>query len=361
MFVIIRFKSQRALELSFTSKSTISHYSSISIINIVENFFDIKTLRNFAQYFNSSTKIDEVKRARFSSQKSQKQSRKHSISNETKQSQNVTKLASSNLVNYVIMHWSCRFYSCSKEVFIYSINVCTRCGHEMNDHEKYHHLWNLDCDFVCERQDLVAFILQLVQNTKVMIIRVTFLVEKSILFRLLDKHILDTQRDLKSIFIHWESKSKRDNLRCDLYLQREEFAWREINAKYRSSQSTTRTIYLIDETQDSYEEKTLWDNLLKSRNIKSQSLFVLVCLYDVANISHVDEFHVESQALCVDSFQRIELRQFTLDRSCMLFKSKKTIIIVEKWAIVNRYMFDDDLLKYLHVVIDDHSSIVLRV
>ena len=256
------------------------------------------------------------------------------------------------------MHWPCRFCSCPRGAFIYSINACTRCGHEMDDHEKYHHLWNPGCDFVCERQDLIASILQLVRDTRVVIIRATPLVGKSTLLRLLDRHILDTQRDLEPIFIHWESKSKRNDLECDLYLQRKESTWREINAKYRSSQSTARTIYLIDEAQGSYEEETLWGNLLKSRNTRSQPLFVLVCLYGAANISHADELHVESQALCVDSLQRIELRQSTLGRPCMLFKPKETIITVEKWAIANRYMFDDGLPRYLHAAIDGHPGMV---
>ena len=202
MPVIIKSKSQRAFELSFTSRSTKPHYSSTSTTRIVGDSFDARTLRNSTQHSDAFTKAGGTKRARPSPQKPQKQSRKHSVSNETKSLQKVAELTSFDHVNHAIMHWPCRFCSCPKGAFIYSINACTRCGHEMDDHEEYHHLWNLDCDFVCERQDLVAFILQLVRNTRVVIIRATPLVGKSTLLRLLGRHILDTQRDLESILIH---------------------------------------------------------------------------------------------------------------------------------------------------------------
>lgn len=228
----------------------------------------------------------------------------------------------------------------------------------MDSHEEYHHSWNPGCDFVCERQDLVASILHLVRNTRVVVIRATPLVGKSTLLKLLGRHILDTQRDLEPVFIHWESKSERDHLACDLYLQREASKWRETNAKYRPSRSTARTIYLIDEAQGSYEEKTLWGQMLKSRNTRSQPMFVLVCVYGAVGISHARETHAESQALCIDSLQRVELRQSALGRPCMLFKLEETIITIEKWAIANRYMFEDGLPRYLQAATDGHPGMV---
>ena len=358
MPVITRSKSQRAFELPSTSKSTKPHYSSTPITRIVGDSSNTRTLRNSTQHSSAATKADGAKRARPSPQKPQKQPRKHPISNGTKQPQIATEPASPNHVNYAIMHWPCRSCSCPKGTFNYPINACTRCGHEMDDHEENLHLWNPGCDFVCERQDLVASILQLVRDTRVVIIRATPLVGKSTLLKLLGRHILYTQSDLEPVFILWQPKSKRDHLRCDLYLQREESAWREINAKYRPSQSRARTIYLIDEAQGSYEEETLWGNMLKSRNTRSQPLFVLVCLYGAAGISHTGEPHAESQALCIDSLQRIELRQSTLGRPCMLFKPEETIITVKKWAIANRYLFHDGLPRYLHAATHGHPGMV---
>ena len=358
MPVITRSKSQKPSGLPSTSESTEPHPLSAPSNKIVRKSSDTTTPRDPTQHSRAPTKAGKAKRARPSPQKPRKRSCKHPVSDGTKRPQIATGLAPPDIPDNAVMHWPCRFCSCPKGVFNYPVNACIRCGHEMDDHEEYHHFWNPGCDFVCERQDLVASILHLVRNTRVVVIRATPLVGKSTLLKLLGRHILDTQRDLEPVFIYWEPKSKRDDLACDRYLQREESRWRSINAKYRPSQSTARTIYLIDEAQGSYEEETLWGQMLKSRNTRSRPMFVLVCVYGAAGISHTRESHVESQALCIDTLQRIELRQSTLGRPCMLFKPEETIITVEKWAIANRYTFENGLPQYLHAATDGHPGMI---
>lgn len=228
----------------------------------------------------------------------------------------------------------------------------------MDDHEYINHRWDSKCDYVCLRPDLVHSVLQLVRSTRVVVIRATPLVGKTTLLRLLGHHILYEERDLEPVFILWERRDIRDHLPYQQYLEREKLRWQKDNAKYRPQNPNARTIYLIDEAQDSYEEEQFWAQILKNYHTRQQSLFVLVCLYGAVGVSQMRDPNTESQALLMDRLQRIELRPSIFGRPYMLFKPEETANTVKKWATTNELQVMDGVSEYLHGATDGHPGMV---
>lgn len=257
-----------------------------------------------------------------------------------------------------LKNWACSFCPCPQGVYYFPVDSCIRCGHTMDDHEDVNHRWNSECDFACQRSNLVYFILQLVRTTRVVVIRATPQVGKTTLLRLLGRHILEKEKDLEPVFICWDRKDLRDNLPYQQYLEQEKSKWQEYNEKYRPRNPKATTVYLIDEAQDSYEEEQLWTQTLKSHNTRQKPMFVLVCLYGVIGTSRMREPGIESRALLMDYLQRIELRQSVPGRPYMLFKPDETTDTVQKWAILNNLQIDTDISEYLHTATDGHPGMV---
>ncbi|TGO15023.1 hypothetical protein BTUL_0045g00330 [Botrytis tulipae] len=134
------------------------------------------------------------------------------------------------------------------------------------------------------------------------------------------------------------------------------------NARYRTHNPNAKVIYLIDEAQGSYKDEEFWMTELKSRNTRSRSIFVLVCLYGAAGISEIQELIIESHASKVDGLNRIELRPSKSNSLGMLFKSDETLTAVSKWILENR--LDPDsvdrvaIAEYLHSATDGHPGMV---
>ncbi|KAF2875670.1 hypothetical protein BDV95DRAFT_591127 [Massariosphaeria phaeospora] len=297
------------------------------------------------------------------SQRSRKKSYKLQNPNQQKQSRtNATSNSSLVSLNTVMSFWPCRQEcSCKEGIFKRSLPGCFTCGHTINDHiEEYMHSWNSGCDFVSERQDLVHSILELAQDKRVVVIRATPQVGKTTLLRLLGYYILHHRLDLEPVFVLWTKQYKRldSEKSVENYLASKHRWWQKQNGTYRPHNPKARPVYLIDEAQGSYDEEDLWTQVLKNKNTKSQPIFILVCLYGAAGTSHLHEPHVESQALLVDSVQRVELRPSTAGHLYMLFQPKETAVAINKWAIHNNYYFDNSMPGYLHSATDGHPGMV---
>ena len=269
-----------------------------------------------------------------------------------------------------ITHWPCHSCSCSQGVFDYPINACLRCEHNIDEHRASEQIWSSDCSYICLRQELIASILQLVRDEGLVVIRAMPQVGMSTLLLLLRNDILDKQRDLEPVLIHWIPEGKRDGLPYKTYLEHEKSKWEKENAKYRPRNPKARTIYLIDEAHGSYEEH-LWTRIQKNRT-RSQPLFVLGCLDGAADVYSMGGLNIEEMkriiptpnesdrppALCVASAQRIELRPINSGCPYLLFKPEETAIVVKKWAITNEFTLDTGACEYIHAVTNGYPGII---
>ena len=86
--------------------------------------------------------------------------------------------------------------------------------------------------------------------------------------------------------------------------------------------------------------------------------FVLACVYGAAGISRIAEPIVESHALKVDSFRRIELRPSDSNGLHMLFTPDETKEAVQTWATANEFTVEDSVYDYLHTATDGHSGMI---
>ncbi|KAF2816880.1 uncharacterized protein BDZ99DRAFT_504827 [Mytilinidion resinicola] len=303
----------------------------------------------------TSEKPRRAKRSLPSSQSPRKRSPTHQALDQKRQSLTTTNFSSPELSDSTLTHWPCSSCPCPQGAFHYPVDNCIRCGHTMDDHEDFDHLWDPECDFVCQRPDLVYSIVQLVRSTRVVVIRATPQVGKTTLLRLLGRHILYEEEDLEPVFILWRRREMRremgDSLPYKQYLEQEKSRWQEDNAKYRPYNPKATTVNLIDEAQDSYEEENFWAQTLKNPNTRQQSMFVLVCLYGATGVSRMREPNNESQALRMDRLQRVELRPSALGRPYMLFKPQETAVTVQKWAMVNKFQLEDEVAIALREVI----------
>ena len=66
--------------------------------------------------------------------------------------------------------------------------------------------WNPLIDYLCERQGLVASVLQSVRQQGVVVIRATPQVGKTTLLKLLGLHIVHHESDLEPVFLTWGKK-----------------------------------------------------------------------------------------------------------------------------------------------------------
>ena len=229
----------------------------------------------------------------------------------------------------------------------------------MDDHAPYgNYPWDPECDFLCEREELVTSVLQHARQYGVVVIRATPQVGKSALLKLLGHRIVNKELDLEPVYIIWENREKRKGLPYKQYLEREETYWREWNTKIRPHNPNAQTVYLIDEAQGSYEEEFLWSALKNHRNTRAQSLYVLVCVYGVVGISHIRDPNVESQALRMHSLQRIELRPSTLGSPCMLFRQEEVGLIVRKFATYFKLQLAPGVVEYLYHATHGHPGMV---
>lgn len=153
-----------------------------------------------------------AKGALSSSQKPPKRPRKHQRSDKIEQSPTATNLSSPDLSDSIITHWACQTCSCSQGAFAYPVDSCIRCGHVMEQHEEVSQCWDPRCDYICERKDLVASIMKLLEVMRVLVIRATPQAGKTTLLHLLGLHVLYERRDLEPVFIDWRTRANRDNL-----------------------------------------------------------------------------------------------------------------------------------------------------
>ena len=257
-------------------------------------------------------------------------------------------------------HWGCLNCTCLYGIFRYPDHVCEECGHSIDVHNSIDAHWDPNCEFVCDRKELVSYILQKAQQYGVLAIRATPMIGKSTLLRLLGIHILREHHDLEPIYVLWQHWSKRKHfnhkhVNHNDYLAEQRSDWAGWNAKIRKPNPNARTIYLIDEAQGSYEEDAFWDHLVKSRNTRSSAIYVLVCVYGAIADRKPG---IESQTLRLDCFQRIELGSPRFGPAGMLFKLGETTTVVRKWAVFNRYTYDDNVPEYLQGATDGHPGIV---
>lgn len=290
-------------------------------------------------------------------QKPQKRTRKRPEPQEEEHSQTPTTFLSPRLSKTALTHFACRACSCPQGAFDYLVDSCVRCGHDMDNHYEWDHPWGPGCDYACERQDLVASVLEMARELRVVVIRATPMVGKTTLLRLLGRHILYREHNLEPVFIDWRCRDKRDHLPYAQYLQQEASAWQERNATLRPNNPDARTIYLIDEAQGSYEEEGFWGATLKQRNTRATPIFVLVCLYGAAALSRTVEPNMESQAQLMDRIHRIELRQ-TGSGPYMLFKPEETSEMVRKWGHQNKFDLGEGTDEYIHSATDGHPGAV---
>lgn len=356
MPVTTRSQNQRSYNLLSTLENTNSYLSDKLSSKIVEDFPQATTPDNFIQDPVTSKKPCRAKTFP-SSQKPQKRSRKHQSVNTNEQSQTATELPSPALSDNIITHWACQDCSCSQGAFEYPVDSCIRCGHKMEQHENENLHWDPRCDYLCERNDMVVSIMRLVELMRVVIIRATPQAGKTTLLHLLGHHVLYKQTELEPVFIDWRPRRERDDLPIGEYLEKEKSLWQGRNAKFRPYNPKAKTLYLIDEGQESYEECDFWNRELKNRGTRYRPMFVVVCLYG-ADVSIKRQFGVESRSLHIDPVQRVELRPSSTNNPYILFTLEETTIVVKKWAMYNQYELSSDLYGYLHTATDGHPGMV---
>ena len=165
----------------------------------------------------------KVKQAFSSLQIPRKRSYKHQGPGVKKQQPQIAASISPQDIPYsTITHWSCGLCSCTQGAFdclADPADTCIRCGHDMDNHEEGNHFWNSNCPHVCERQNLVASILRLLDSMRVVVIRATPQVGKTTLLWLLGRHVLDKRLDLEPVFVHWKPREERKNLPYLTFLQ----------------------------------------------------------------------------------------------------------------------------------------------
>lgn len=357
MPVTTRSQSQRSHDPLFTLENANSRLSNKRSNKTVGESSNTTTSNNFIKHPVAFKKSRRVKEALSSSQKPQNGPRKHQSFNRSEQSQTVTSDSLSDLSDSIITHWACQTCFCSQGVFDYPIDSCIRCGHEMEQHEKVNLDWDPYCSYICERKELITSIMRLLDFIRVVVIRATPQSGKSILLQLLGLHVLHGRRELEPVFINWKTREERKDLPYTEYLERKKSIWRERNNKYRPCNPKAKTLYLIDEAQQSYEDEKFWTRELKNRGTRAQPMFVLVCLYG-ADVSIGRSPHVESLSLTISSVQRVELRPSTINNPYILFTLQETTIVVQKWAMFNQYVLTDGVYEYLHVAIDGHPGMM---
>lgn len=254
--------------------------------------------------------------------------------------------------------WSCLKCSCQKGVFANLVDSCVQCAHSMDDHAPHQHdPWNPGVDYVCNREELVTTVLQRARHYGVVVIRATPQVGKTTLLKLLGHRIAHQESDLEPVNFIWQ-KNERRNFRSHWgYLELERDAWRGMNAKIRPYNPAARVVYLIDEAQDSYDDEAFWSMLKNHHITRSQPLFVLVCLYGAAGVSHIQDPSIESQALLMHSMHRIELRAMH-GGPRMLFRREELSFIIQNFATVNGYQLEDGVIEYLYSATDGHPGMV---
>ncbi|ESZ97909.1 hypothetical protein SBOR_1708 [Sclerotinia borealis F-4128] len=276
-----------------------------------------------------------------SSPKSSKESQKYQDYNKSESSLTSKNLYSSNLPPDTFTHFFCQKCDCQQGVFKGLVNSCTKCKHQFDDHHDKKNPWNPICDFLCERQDLVTSIMQELLKTRVVVIRATPLVGRTVLLQLLDQN---------------STRTARDNLPYEKYLKNAESTWQLKNAEIRPHNPAAQKVFLIDEAQNSYEEKLFWNQYLRNSNISSQPLFVLVSLYGALGVSMNREILVASQAIRIDSFPRVELRPSANGNLHVLFTLEDTSTMVIKWATVYGFQLESGVSEYLHAATDGHPA-----
>lgn len=229
----------------------------------------------------------------------------------------------------------------------------------MDDHAPHlNDPWNHQCDYICERKELVDSVLQHARQYGVVVIRATPQVGKSVLLKLLGHRIVHEELDLEPAYLIWEDREKRNGLPYDEYLEREEARWRKRNTKIRPANRNARTVYLIDEAQSSYEEEGLW-SLFKNYSVtRARPLFVLVCVYGAAGVSSNRDPNIESQARRMHALQRIELRPSAPGNPCMLFRQEEVGFIVKKFAVQQNFQLEHGVIQYLYSATHGHPGMV---
>lgn len=127
------------------------------------------------------------------------------------------------LPSNAIVHWPCQSCSCLQGVFAPPIDVCIFCEHNMDEHELPYSdaAWDPFCNYVCQREGLVAATLRLVLEKGVVVIRATPQVGKTTLLLLLGRHIRDECPSLEPIWLQWRPLEKRNGLPYQNYLDHE--------------------------------------------------------------------------------------------------------------------------------------------
>lgn len=361
MPVTTRSQSQRSYGHLSTLKNAKPRLPSKLSTKIVEVSSHTTTQTNPIKSLVVVKKRYKAKRA-VSLQKTQKRPRKHQSSDRSEQSHiatgiSSTGISSTGISDSILTHWSCQTCSCSEGAFDYPIDSCIHCGHEMEEHGKVISNWDPNCTYICERTKLVVSILQMLEFNRVVVIRATPQAGKSILLKLLGNYILRERRDLEPVYVQWESRTQRNNLPYEEFLNNAQSLSRVKNAAYRTCNLKAKVLYLIDEAQISYEEIDFWDTGLKNRLSRQQPSYVLVCLYGL-DVSHHRLSNEVSRSLSVSPHQRVELRPSSTNNPFLLFSLEETKIVVQKWAMINKYKLTDDLYEYLHLVTGGHPGMV---
>lgn len=285
----------------------------------------------------------------------------HEDPNRRKSSQTITEPPSPNSLvdNIIKTHWSCQQCSCHEGIFKGLIDKCVQCGHTMDDHEpELRNRWNPLCAYMCERQELVASVLQYARQYGVIVLRATPQVGKTTLLRILGHHIVHKVPDLEPVFVHWQDKEKRKNCPYEDFLRQKEGQWKTINAETRPRNPAARPIYLIDEAQGSYEEEEFWTTLKNYHNTRKNALYVLVCVYGATGVSRIRHPNIESQAQRMHALQRIELRPTLPGNPCMLFQREEVAYMVMKFAYQAHLKLENGVIEYLYKATDGHPGMV---
>ncbi|KAL9120246.1 MAG: hypothetical protein Q9187_003203 [Circinaria calcarea] len=222
------------------------------------------------------------------------------------------------------------------------------------------------------RKNLVQGLLDLVINKKVIVIRSTPATGKSKALLQLGDYILKSPKHdmLEPVLITWDKDPKK-HYRTYLDEKAEEFV--KINEQHRTTQEKQhrtpqegqrqppkkgrRNIFLIDEAQNTYEEKDMWSRLFKNPLDLDHELYVLVCVY--GSSQGIFRFgKALSESALINLERRIELRPTAANKLSMLFTQGELEEVIQTWAGANRLELHLDVYQYLMSETEGHPGVL---
>ncbi len=227
-----------------------------------------------------------------------------------------------------------------------------------------------NAEYLTPRTDLVKALIERLRKKRVIVIRAPPRAGKTTIKSLIGREIIQNHPDLEPVDLMWTYRDTQEIQKrsySDILKNAEDRAKKQ-NEKVREKlgltkhESSTTTIFMIDDAVDTYNETDMWDQLFKNDPKGLDACYLLICVYGPSDGTH-RWGKSPWQSANIPPDRRIELHPTSAGELQILLNEREIRQLVERWAETHAPIatYDENVYQFIESETQGHVGVIARL